>query len=427
MKKHLIIATYDGIGTHYSGVGTIAKNIITALMSLTDKIQLKVSIAYVNVDKEAKVFNAECFNAAEVLVRKTGGYLIPLCNTTKGQSEWDMWRSFREWDYTCVSLVSVLNLLLTEEEDNFILLNDTPFLFFAKYRELVTIKNLRYIYFPLSTGENHAFGNDEWRANRIRVENKCFSLINQDEKSKVISLGKRFAERMTQDYGLSFDLQDYLKNGLCFDKYQSFLDKHFTNEDLLKFGIEINKEEKIIFAWGRCSIAKGFRELAKAWSECYEKLPKHRLIIQMPNNSGENDYFLEVTSLLHNLPRTKILDDFNPDIWKSILRNKNTDVVCIPSLMDPFPHTAIEAKLFCKGMNYATIISDVDGAVDAFSQEESIYVDPKNTRLFAETLVEAATMEYDNKRVMIDNNKETIEEFNFPRIFEDFMKTNIYS
>lgn len=47
MKKHLIIATYDGIGTYYSGVGTIAKNIITSLTSLTDKQQLKVSIAYI--------------------------------------------------------------------------------------------------------------------------------------------------------------------------------------------------------------------------------------------------------------------------------------------------------------------------------------------------------------------------------------------
>ncbi len=92
MKKHLIIATYDGIGTHYSGVGTIAKNVVTALLSLTDKIQLKISIAYVNVDKESRVFNSECYNAASDLVTKTGGQLLPLCNSTKGQSEWDMWR-----------------------------------------------------------------------------------------------------------------------------------------------------------------------------------------------------------------------------------------------------------------------------------------------------------------------------------------------
>jgi hypothetical protein len=427
VKRHLIIATYDGIGTHYSGVGTIAKNIVTALTSLTGNISLRVSIAYINVDKTSKVFNSECFNAANHLVTKTGGQLIPLSNSTKGQSEWDMWRSFNEWDFTCVSLVSMVNLFLKEEEENFIVLNDTPFLFFAKYRELVTIKNLRYIYFPLSSGENHAFGDKEWRANRIRVENNCFRLIDKDDKSKVISLGKKFAERMTKDYGLSFGEKDYLQNGLCYEKYKYFLDRIFNNKDLLNFGVDIKEGEKIIFAWGRCSIAKGFKELAKAWTNCFDQLPNHHLILQMPNNSGENDYFFEVKSILNGTPRTIVIDDFNPNIWKTILRNENTDVVCIPSLMDPFPHTAIEAKLFCKGMNYVTVISDVDGAVDAFNQNESIHVDPRNTKFFAQKIVEAATMGNESRKKMIGRNKETIDAFNFHKIFEIFIVNNLNS
>jgi len=427
VKKHIIIATYDGIGTHYSGVGTISKNFVTTLTSLTDNIPLKVSIAYVNVDKTSKVFNSECFYAATNLVDKTGGHFIPLCNSTKGQSEWDMWRSFEEWKYCCVSLVSMLNYLLKEDEDNFIILNDTPFLFFAKFRELVTISNLKYIYFPLSTGKNHAFGDEEWRANRIRVENNCFRLIERDDKSKVISLGKRFAERMTEDYGLNFGEKDYLQNGLCYEKYKYFLERKFDNKDLLSFGIDIKAGEKIIFAWGRCSIAKGFKELAKAWARCFDQLPNHCLILQMPNNSGEMGYFLEVKSILYDIPSAIVIDDFNPSIWKTILRNENTDVVCIPSLMDPFPHTSIEAKLFCKGMNYISIISNVDGAVDAFSQDESIHIDPRNTNTFSQKIVEAATMENTNKKRLIDRNEETIEKFNFHKIFEKFISNNLRS
>ena len=57
MNKHIIIATYDGIGTHYSGVGTIAKNLVFALSKLSGKYNFKVSIAYINVDKSSKVFN----------------------------------------------------------------------------------------------------------------------------------------------------------------------------------------------------------------------------------------------------------------------------------------------------------------------------------------------------------------------------------
>lgn len=425
MQKHLIIATYDGIGTHYSGVGTIANNIVNALDGLLNDSTLRVSIAYVNVDKESKVFNKQCFDLASKLVTKTGGYMIPLCNTTKGQSEWDMWRSFDEWNYACVSLVTSLNLILDPNEENFILLNDTPFLFFAKYKELVNDKNVKYFYFPLSTGKNHAFGNQDWRNNRIKAEQKCFDLIINDHNSKVIALGEKFASRLSEDYGLSFGKNDFLQNGLCFDKYSDYFDKEFTNQDLKKIDIELGEDQKIIFAWGRCSVAKGFKELALAWVKVHKQLPNHYLILQMPNNSGEPDYFREVQAILTETSRYVIIDDFNPEIWKTVLRTKNTDVVCIPSIMDPFPHTSIEAKLFSRGMDYLTIISNVDGAVDAFSTSESIYVDPKDTELFSRKIVEAATMGHEQRRKIIDKSQETIDKFNFSKILENFIKVNI--
>ena len=425
MKKHIIIATYDGIGTHYSGVGTIAKNIVASLTEISNSLDMKVSIAYINIDKTSKVFNKDCFDEANNLVSKTGGQMIPLCNSTKGQSEWDMWRSFNEWNFSCVSLVTVLNLLLKENEDSVIILSDTPFLFFAKYRDLVMVKNLKCFYFPLSTGKNHAFGDEEWRNNRIRVEKGCFKLIDSEEGSKVISLGKRFAERMNEDYGLNFGEEDYLQNGLCFEKYKDFLDIKFSNKDLLRFGIDIGEDKKIIFAWGRCSIAKGFKELAKAWVVTYINLPDHFLVLQIPNNSGENDYFLEVRSILNNIPRVIIIDDFNPNIWKTILRNRSTDVVCIPSLMDPFPHTSIEAKLLSKDMNYITLISDVDGAVDAFEKDECIYVNPRDSAEFSKKIMEAVNLEYSERKEMIDRSDKTIEKFNFPEIMLRFIKDNL--
>jgi hypothetical protein len=425
MRKHLIIATYDGIGTYYCGVGTIAKNIVNALHEFSSEENLKVSIAYINVDKNSVIFNKDCFDNASKLVRNTGGTLIPLCNNTSGQTEWDMWRSFKEWDYTSVSLVTVLNMVLRDDEDNYIILNDTPFLFLAKYKHLINEKNLKCFYFPLSTGKNHAFGNIEWRNNRIRIEQYCFDLIDQDGNSKVISLGKTFAKRLTDDYGLSFGENDYLQNGLCFVKYTEYLDKQFNNDELKRHGIKLEDHQKIIFAWGRCSIAKGFKELALAWVKAHEKLADHVLVLQMPNNSGENDYFNEVTEILKSVPRCVILDNFDPNIWMNVLRASNTDVVCIPSLMDPFPHTSIEAKLFSKNMNYVTIISDVDGAVDAFDESEAIYVDPRDVTAFSKSVICAANMDTEERRRMIDKNEETIGNFNFPVIFKEFIRKNL--
>lgn len=425
MRKHIIIATYDGIGTHYSGVGTIAKNLVFALTRLSYKYDFRVSIAYINVDKQSKVFNKQCFEDSSNLVNKTGGTLVPLCNSSKGESEWDMWRSFEEWDFASVSLVTSLNLLLNDDEENILILNDTPFLMFAKFRELLNVKNIKLFYFPLSTGMNHNFGPDRWRNKRIKLEKDCFDLISMDNSSKVIALGKCFADRMHQDYNLDFTENDYLQNGLCFEKYQNYLDSKFDNGELEKFGIKIEPDKKIIFAWGRCSIAKGFRELAMAWSKIYDQLPNHYLVIQIPNNSGETDYFLHIKDILNNIPRSIILDDFNPDIWKTVLRTKNTDVVCIPSLMDPFPHTSIEAKLFSKGMNYVTIISDVDGAVDAFSNEEAVYADPRDIDDFSTKIINTVKMDEMARKDMSSRNEATISRFDFVSILENFLKNNL--
>ena len=145
----------------------------------------------------------------------------------------------------------------------------------------------------------------------------------------------------------------------------------------------------------------------------------------MPKNYGENHYFEEVEKILNGTERYIVIDDFNPEIWKTVLRTENTNIVCIPSLMDPFPHTSIEAKLFGKGMDYATIISDVDGAVDAFDKDEAVYVDPRNTKFFSEKIVYAATLDSSAKKEMGDRNGVSIDRFNFPPIFKDFMHKNL--
>ena len=425
MNKHIIIATYDGIGTHYSGVGTIAKNLVFALSKLSGKYNFKVSIAYINVDKSSKVFNRECFQESLDLVKDTGGQIIPLCNTTKGESEWDMWRSFEEWDFTCVSLVTSLNIILNDDEENILILNDTPFLMFAKYKDLVFKKNLKCFYFPLSTGLNHAFGRDAWRNKRIGIEKDCFALIKDDPDSKVISLGKNFAKSMNNDYGLDFNQNDYLQNGLCFEKYHDYLNKKFHNSDLKKYNIHIPDGKKIIFSWGRCSIAKGFKELSSAWVKAYKSLPNHYLILQIPNNSGEADYFMEIKEMLKDIPRAIIIDNFNPDIWKTVLRTDSTDVVCIPSLFDPFPHTSIEAKLFSVNMNFITLISNVDGAVDAFEENESIYVDPRDVDDFVGKIIGVVKMDTNKRREIIKKSEDSIDKFNFPKILEKFMRLNL--
>ncbi len=396
-------------------------NTIKALQEISEKENIKVSLACISADPKGKVFNKECYKASVDLVNKTKGYFIPLSNGTLGYDEWDMWRSFPEWETASAGLASVLSLILSDKEENIVMLHDTPFLLFSKYKKQIFGKNIKSIYLPHSSGLNHAFGSVEWRKQRVKMENECFSLIAKDVDSKVVATGDSFGQHLIRDYGVDFSNSDYLRNGLYFEQYKKDLKNVFTNRDLARFNINIPTNAKVIFSWGRCSIAKGFHELVEAWKLIEMKLPNHYLVLQAPNNSGENDYFEKLKESSISVPRVILINDFDSHIWRSVLRCANTDVVCLPSLMDPNPHTPIEAKLFSKDMNYVIVASEKDGVKDTFKIGECLLIDPNNITSFAETLLSATNLSSEEKELMMRGNSETVCNYNYIQNFREFL------
>lgn len=422
MEKHLIIASYDGISTYYCGIGTTMQDTISSLNELVDSKKIKISLAYISANPNGNIFNQKRFQDSADLVKKTGGCLIPLCNGTAGFDEFDMWQSFPQWEYACASLATALNIILKDEDDNVLMLHDTPFLLFHKFKQQVFGKKLRCFYMPRSSGLNHKFGDEEWRQKRVDIEKEAFKVIQNDSTATILAIGKNFAKHLTNDYNLSFTENDYLINGLYFGRYKKFLNQKFDISTLNKFGINIDQKSKIIFSWGRASISKGLKELLEAWQEIHESLPNYFLIVQAPNNSGEDSYFQILKQYKKEIPRTIVIDDFNPEIWQTILRTQNTDIVCIPSIMDPIPHTAIEAKLFSFGMGYVIIGSNIDGVRDIFTDEECIWVNPCDKNDFINGILKAANLDEEERARMNEINNKNLPEFDYVKTMRNFFK-----
>ncbi len=422
MKKHLIIVSYDGISTYYCGIGTTMQDTIASLDELTEFEKFKISLAYISPDPKGNVFDTKCFQDSFRLVKKTGGHLIPLCNGTAGFDEFDMWQSFPQWEYACASLATALNMILKDKDDNILMLHDTPFLLFHKFKQQIFGKKLRCFYMPRSSGLNHRFGDGKWRQKRVELEKEAFQKIKNDPESAVLAIGRNFARHLTNDYGISFTENDYLINGLYFRRYRKFLDKKSDISELNKFGISISLNSKIIFSWGRASVAKGFKELLEAWREVAGSLPDYYMIIQAPNNSGEGDYFQALKRIEKEIPRTIIINDFNSEIWQTILRLRNTDIVCIPSIMDPIPHTAIEAKLFSTDMNYVIIGSNVDGVKDTYTDKECVWVNPYYKNNFVEGILRAIRISNKERQSMNESNKKSLSMLDYTKTIKDFLK-----
>lgn len=421
MRKHLIIASYDGISTFYCGVGQTVQDTLAVLGDVVNS-EIKVSLACISADPQGKAFNMQRHHESEALVQKTGGHLISLCNGTPGFDENDMWKSFPQWEHACASLATALNLILLDEEENVLMLHDTPFLLFHKFKQQVFGKNLKCFYMPRSSGLNYKFGEAEWRAKRVALENEAFSAIHNDPSSTVLAIGKNFAQHLGRDYGLTFAEKDYLLNGLYFGRFKKILDQKFETSALRKFGINIDPQSKIIFSWGRASVAKGQRELLEAWRGVADSLPNHTLLIQAPNNSGEREYFQLLKRYEQEIPRTIIVDDFNPEIWQTCLRIKNTDIVCIPSIMDPNPHTPIEAKLFSTDMEYVIISSNADGVKDTFTNDECIWVSPYDTKDFSSGILKAVSMGKVERGRMNEANMKSLPIYNYTNTITSFLR-----
>ena len=423
MKKHLIVASYDGISTHYCGVGTIIRNTVRSLLDFAPSENLKVSLAFVSTDPEGTVFNMEAFNDSINLVTRTGGHFIPLCNGTKGYDESDMWKSFPEWKSASASLATSINILLDTDEEAVVMLHDTPFLLFSKYKQQIFDRRIRAYYLPHSSGVNHAFGNDIWREERIKIENECFQLIEKDPNSRVLAEGVRFGAHLIKDYEIKLSEEDYLTNGLYFGQYKGSHERVFENNNAIRnLGIDIKDDSRIIFSWGRGSVAKGLKELAEAWRRVADQLPNHYLIVQAPNNSGEDEYCRILMEYSKTIPRTLVIDNFNPQIWQTVLRSKNTDIVSIPSLMDPNPHTAIEAKFFMTGMNYVVIGSKTDGVVDSYSADEAFLIDPRNVEEFSKTILNAVHLSGSERKTMLKKNAESLPRYDYSKKLAGFLK-----
>ncbi len=422
MGKHLIIASYDGISTYYCGIGTTMQDTISSLNELVNSEKIKISLAYISANPDGKVFSQKRLKDSVELVKKTDGYLIPLCNGTAGFNEFDMWQSFPQWECACASLATALNVILKDEDESILMLHDTPFLLFHKFKQQIFGKKLKCFYMPRSTGLNHKFGDEERRQKRVELEKEAFLAIQNDPTASVLAIGKNFAQHLTSDYGLSFTENDYLVNGLYFERYKRFINQKFDISELNKFGINIDPKSKIIFSWGRASIAKGLKELLEAWQEITESLPDHYMIIQAPNNSGEDHYFQLLKKYEKEIPRVIIIDDFNPEIWRTILRTQNTDIVCIPSTMDPIPHTAIEAKLFSAGMKYVIIGSNVDGVKDIYTDDECVWVNPYNKNEFSNGILRAARLDEKERHSMSEANSRSISVYDYAKTIKDFLK-----
>jgi len=413
---HLVIAAHDGITTYYTGIGTIVHNTVLILAKHRSLLprQCKVHLATIAIDSTGPIFDPACFDSSAELTATTGGHLIRLCNGMDRQDTQSMWGCGQpeHWKMGAAALASVLAATIPPDEPSVVMCHDSPFLYFQQTKHQMGFPKLHTFFFTHSTGLNHgrviAACADQ---KRIEYERTCLESISADPDATLCATGRWFADHLAMEYGVTPDPRHSLHNGLFLDAYANALR---TSPDALFSMYPDLADAHIIFAWGRCSRVKGFLPLIEGWTKISMRYPRHILVIQAPDQSGEPDYRSELLSAMDGRRECVLIDSFAPSIWQAFLRCKATEVVCIPSLADPNPHTPMEAKLFAPGSAFSIVASRVDGIADSLLPGEAILVDdPHNPAEWASRLEEALCLPPTVRVRMAERNRSTIGNFNF--------------
>ena len=330
----------------------------------------------------------------------------------------------RHWAMSCCSLASCISVIIPEVTEPVVALcHDTDFLFFQIVKRQLKLQRLHSYFFPHSTGINHG-SIIRSTPDRIRVEyeNSCFASIAEDPNATLCTTGKWFTSHLSQVYHAKVNPQNALPNGLLFDLYADAVHAKSTTQALREICPSLDEDSRIIFSWGRCSRAKGFLPMIQGWIRISEDYKKHVMVIQMPDQSGEPEYYREVARIAEGRRDCILLNAFTPAIWQTFLRSLSTDVVCIPSLADPSPHTPLEAKLFSKEMNYCIVASHIDGIVECFGSDEAVFVfDPQKPAEWSWRLRDALQMESATKARMAAKNAASVRNFNYEDNFLKFL------
>jgi glycosyltransferase involved in cell wall biosynthesis len=422
-STHLLVAVHDGILTHYTGVGTIAANTVHILLKhLEDFPTLRVSLATIAIDPAAEIFNRDNAERAADLVNRTDGILARLCNDTFGADSNDAWGGTPgQWIPASCSLASVADTICRPNERLFVMCHDTVFLYFQIAKRQLRHRARTYL-LPHSTGKNHAFLDAAVANVRIEYEKRCFSSAIDDRATAVVATGYTFGQHLTSAYGVPVERQLRLLNGLAADLYPETSEK--VSPSVIEALASITPGRRVLFTWGRCSGAKGLVPLAAAWSSIAYDYPEHVLVIQAPNQSGEDDYFAQLVEIAErHADNIRLLTAFSPKVWRAFLRSELTEVVCLLSTADPNPHTPMEAKLFAANMRYAVLASRVDGLRDTFAEGECIFVEaPITADRIVPGLRAALSLSETERRSMCQRNFASTTQYDYERNLLSFLR-----
>lgn len=247
MKLLVNICSYDGISTHYCGVGTMIKRYIKSVINYCNNN---------NIDYNLNLFTSESFEYTLGYNKELYEYHLSLPNTkifkvSNGSNGETNFGTIKNWKILSANTAQLINNIDTSKYDKVITLaHDTPYCDLIK---MINKSNNHYIvWIPHSTVKIHGYSSDEKKSNydlenRYLYEQSAVDYINRSNNLFLGACGNFIGKHMIKEYNL--DSKKLLKifNGELLNEKNN-IRKNIINDKLFS---EIKDYKEIILSFGR--------------------------------------------------------------------------------------------------------------------------------------------------------------------------------
>lgn len=370
MKLLINLCAHDGIISHYTGVGTIVDRYIQTfnyiLSKMTD-IEYKLNLI-------TPEYNEDSFGYSNIYDKNhskiNNSEIIQISNGSNGKVNYG---TIDDWKNLCENTKKYIDSIDFNDYDLVLTIcNDTPFACLNNI--LKDAPNHYKVWIPHSTGKIHRVDSaikdsEKMLALRVEWEYNAINYINTDNNSYLAWTSQYISRHLIEEYNLDKNkLIPFINGELLF---QNTL--YEETEEMKKLFLEIEKEENIIFAFGR---AEEYKNL----DTCMylgKTLNIKPVVIAQPYFDGQP--IIEDYNRIAKQTNTKLFVNVPFDFPFYILNHfRNNMIMIIPSKKEIFGLIINQVRRLNKN-NILIVANDIGGLHEQINDgKDGILVDLNN-------------------------------------------------
>ncbi len=368
-KINLNICAHDGITSLYTGVGRIAYDSVRVLCRKNILgIPYRVNVITGKYNNNCLGFQENIREDTRESVRRTGGDLYECFNYSNGDVSYG---NIKNWQAVSVSAATILKSIseLYPQSVNINICLDTPF---AQVPNIMLQmgKNMskhRTIWIPHSTVKIHKVDSaiqEERDYYNIRAgwEQEVIDLASKNKYVYIGYVGEFMKKHLIKEYSANISKLLDFTNGLDL-KNPRFTRRYQEKEviDILNI-YRIPLDKPLIVSFGRLEDYKGFEYTIKVGG-MLEKKGVQTVLIAQPYHQAD-PIISEYKNLFRKYnPHGIFISEYPFDLPHKILQWKNTKILLVPSVAEPFGLVPEEGRLY-RRKQLAIVTSKTDGFLE---------------------------------------------------------------